>query len=145
MEISRKTKDGKKQFSQQNEIIFWISNKMSFRKTNMFLKLFVGSVELLSDWDLDSIPFRKERLESTELWCFRRTLKIRWVDRISKIEVSIRIQEQRTVCENIMERKIKLRRHIPNTHTQRDMKEYQHSCERFYKKKKRFRKTKATV
>jgi hypothetical protein len=46
----------------------------------------------------------KERLEALEMWCYRRMLKIPWIDRVSDKEVLKTAQEKRVLWNNIVQR-----------------------------------------
>ena len=46
------------------------------------------------------------------MWCYRRMLKIRWVDRITNEEVLNRIGEERTLWHNLTKRRDRLVGHI---------------------------------
>ena len=64
---------------------------LSVRKS--FLKVFVWSVALYGSetWTINSLD--KKRIEAFEMWCYRRMLKIKWVDHVTNEEVLNRIGE----------------------------------------------------
>ena len=43
---------------------------------------------------------RRERLEAFEMWCYRRMMNIKWMDRITNEEVLERIGERRTLWKS---------------------------------------------
>ena len=67
---------------------------LSARKS--FLKVFVWSVALYGSETWTITKADKKRIEAFEMCCYRRMLKIRWVDRITNEEVLNRIGEGRT-------------------------------------------------
>jgi hypothetical protein len=54
----------------------------------------------------------KKRPEALEMWCYRRMLKIPWVDRVSNKEVLKRAQEKRVLWNNIVQRRDRLIGHL---------------------------------
>jgi len=53
-----------------------------------FLKIYVWSIALYGceTWTISTIEKRK--LEAFEMWCYRKILKIKWIDRITNEAVS---------------------------------------------------------
>jgi len=58
------------------------------------------------NWTIGSTD--KKRLEALEMWCYRRMLKIPWVDRVSNKEIRKRAQEKRVLWNNIVQRSDRL-------------------------------------
>jgi len=54
----------------------------------------------------------KKRLESFEMWCWRRIEKISWTDRVRNEEVLLRVTEQRNIQHEIRKRKANWIGHI---------------------------------
>jgi len=54
----------------------------------------------------------QKRLESFEIWCWRRMEKISWTDHVRNEEVLCRVNEQRNILHEIRKRKVKLIGHI---------------------------------
>ena len=83
---------------------------LGIRKT--FLKVFVWSVALYGceTWTISSTE--KKRIEAFEMWCYRRMLKIRWVDRITNEEVLRRMDENRTLWKTLTRRRDRLVGHV---------------------------------
>lgn len=91
----------------QREDILLIWGKISFKNRKLFLNLFVWSMALYA-CEACTVSQR----EAFELWRFRRTLKIRWADRIRNEEVPVRIQRQRTPWKNAGKSRDTLTGHI---------------------------------
>ena len=53
-----------------------------------------------------------KRLESFEMWCWRRLEKISWTDHVRNVEVSLRVNEQRNTLHEIRKRKANWIGHI---------------------------------
>ena len=83
---------------------------LSVRKS--FLKVFVWSVAMYGSetWTINSLD--KKRIEAFEMWCYRRMLKIRWVDHITNEEVLNRIGEKRNLWHNLTRRRDRLVGHV---------------------------------
>ena len=47
----------------------------------------------------------KRRLEAFEMWCYRRMLKISWMDKVTNVEVLERIADGRLLWSNIVRRR----------------------------------------
>ena len=54
----------------------------------------------------------KKRLESFELWCYRRLLRISWTSRTTNVEVLQRIQPEACILDTVYRRKSSLVDHI---------------------------------
>ena len=54
----------------------------------------------------------QKRLESFEMWCWRRMEKISWTDHVRNEEVLIRVNEKRNILHEIRKRKANWIRHI---------------------------------
>jgi hypothetical protein len=68
------------------------------------VKCYIWSIALYGA-DLDASGRRSETLESFELWCWRRTKKIRWPDHVRNEVVLIRVKEQKNILHEISKRK----------------------------------------
>ena len=47
----------------------------------------------------------RRRLEAFEMWCYRKLLKISWVDKVTNEEVLILVNERRTLYASIKRRR----------------------------------------
>ena len=83
---------------------------LSVRKS--FLKVFVWSLALYGSetWTISSLD--RKRIEAFEMWCYRRILKIRWVDYVTNEEVLNRIGEKEKLWHNLTKRRDRLIGHI---------------------------------
>ena len=54
----------------------------------------------------------QKRLESSEMWCWRRMEKISWTDHVRNEEVLLRVNEQRNILHEIRKRKANWIGHI---------------------------------
>ena len=54
----------------------------------------------------------QKRLESFEMWCWRRTEKISWTDQVRNEEVLLHVNEQRNILHEIRKRKANRIGHI---------------------------------
>ena len=61
-------------------------------------------------WTLRAVDQKK--LESVELWCFRRMEKVSWTDYVRNEEVLLRVNEQRYILHEIRKRKANWIGHI---------------------------------
>ena len=78
----------------------------------MFLKTFVWSVALYGSETCMISSSERRRIEAFEMWCYRRMLKVRWVDRITNEEILNRIGERRTIWHNLTRRRDRMIGHI---------------------------------
>ena len=100
---------GRKAFLKKRNLL--TSNiDLSVRKC--FLKAFVWSMALYGSetWTISSSD--RKRIEAFEIWCYRRMLKIRWVDRVTNEEVLDRIGEKRMFWHMLTKRRDRLVGHI---------------------------------
>ena len=74
--------------------------------------MYVWSVALYGSETWTIGVSEKKRLEAFEMWCYRRMLKIRWVDKVTNEEVLRQIDEERSVWKNIVKRRGRLIGHI---------------------------------
>ena len=58
----------------------------------------------------------RKRLDVFEMWCYRRMMNIKWMDKITNEEVLERIEERRTLWKSLRKRRGQMMGH---THTQR--------------------------
>ena len=77
-----------------------------------FLKVFVRSVALYGSETWTISGAERKRIEAFEMWCYRRMLKVRWVDRITNEEVLYRVGEKRSLWRNLTKRRDRLIGHI---------------------------------
>jgi hypothetical protein len=61
---------------------------------------------------MDASAADQKYLESFEMWCWRRTEKIRWTDHVRKEEVLLRVNEQSNILHEIIKWKANWIGHI---------------------------------
>ena len=54
----------------------------------------------------------KSRVEAFEMWCYRRMMRIKWIDRVSNEEVLRRVGEKRSLMKTLTRRRNNLVGHI---------------------------------
>ena len=76
------------------------------------MKRYVWSMALYGaeTWTLRATD--QKRLESFEMWCWRRMEKISWTDHVTNEEVLLRVNEQRNILHEIRKRKTNWIGHI---------------------------------
>jgi hypothetical protein len=76
------------------------------------VKCYIWSIALygVETWMLWAVD--QKHLESFEMWCWRRTEKIRWTDRVKNEEVLLRVKEQMNILHKIHKRKANWIGHI---------------------------------
>ena len=52
-------------------------------------------------WTINSLD--RKRIEAFEMWCYRRMLKIRWVEHITNEEVLNRIGREGLTCRTVVQ------------------------------------------
>lgn len=77
-----------------------------------YLRCYIWSTLLygVEAWTLKSTSINK--LESFEMWCYRRILKIPWTDRVTNNEVLYRLGKERELLSTIKKRKVAYFGHI---------------------------------
>ena len=90
-EINSRIAQAKAAFNSKKGLLTSNAVKLSTRKH--LLRMFVWSVLLYGSesWTIGEVDRRK--LEAFEMWCYRRMLKIRWVDKVTNEEVLRRTNE----------------------------------------------------
>ena len=83
---------------------------MELRKK--LVKCYIWSIALYGaeTWTLRAVD--QKHLESFEMWCWRRTEKIRWTGHVRNEEVLLRVKEQRNILHEIRKRKANWIGHI---------------------------------
>uniref|UniRef100_A0A8D8R613 Craniofacial development protein 2 n=1 Tax=Cacopsylla melanoneura TaxID=428564 RepID=A0A8D8R613_9HEMI len=98
-EIASRIQQAKIAFNKKSKIFESTNINLEVRKN--LIKSFVWSVLLYGceTWTISEKD--KKHLEAFEMWCFRRTLRITWCDKITNEEVLRRIKEKRQVIINL--------------------------------------------
>jgi hypothetical protein len=76
------------------------------------VKCYVWSIALYGaeTWTLRAVD--QKRLESFEMWCWRRMEKISWTDHVRNEDVLLRVKEQRNILHEIRKQKANWIGHI---------------------------------
>uniref|UniRef100_A0A2S2PJ80 Endonuclease-reverse transcriptase n=1 Tax=Schizaphis graminum TaxID=13262 RepID=A0A2S2PJ80_SCHGA len=81
------------------------SRNVSLKIKKNLLKTYVWSIALYGCEIWTITTENRRRLESFEMWCYRRMLRINWMDRITNKEVLDRITEAKLIWKNIVRRR----------------------------------------
>jgi hypothetical protein len=76
------------------------------------VKCYVWSIALFGSetWTLRAVD--QKHVESFEMWCWRRMVKISWTDHVKNEDVLLRVKEQRNILHEISKRKANWIGHI---------------------------------
>jgi len=110
MEIKTRIEQAGTAFIKFNKVL--TNRDISLKLRLRFVKCYVWSILLYGAeiWTLKTKHLN--RLEAFEMWCYRRMLKISWVNHISNSEVLDRIQTNRELLATIKRRKTAYFGHI---------------------------------
>ena len=88
------------------------TSKLDLNLRKKLVKCYVWSMALYGTetWTLRATD--QKRLESLEMWCWRRMEKIIWTDHVRNEEVLLRVNEQRNILREIRKRKAEWIGHI---------------------------------
>ena len=88
------------------------SSKLDLNLRKKLVKCYVWSMALYGaeTWTLRTID--QKRLESFEMWCWRRMEKMSWTDHVRNEEVLLRVNEQKNILHEIRKRKTNWIGHI---------------------------------
>ena len=88
------------------------TSKLDLNLRKKLVKCYIWSMAL---YDAETWTFRatdQKRLESFEMWCWRKMEKISWTDHVRNEEVLLRVNEQRYILHEIRKRKANWIGHI---------------------------------
>ena len=108
-EIRRRIAKAKTSFT-ENEVLLTSNRNLQLRKRYMKTVVWSNALYAAETWTMTSADIK--RLEAFEMWCWRRMLKINWMDRITNEEVLTLAQASRTMISVIRERQKKWIGHI---------------------------------
>jgi hypothetical protein len=85
---------------------------MDLEVRKRFLKIYKWSIALYGceTWTISAIEKRK--LEAFEMWCYRKMLRIKWIDRITNEAVLNRIKEKKILWHTVKVRRTKMIGHL---------------------------------
>ena len=109
-EIERRIAISKNAFSKMKNLL--CNSRLNLATRIRTLKAYIWATLLYGSetWTLNKNLKRK--LEATEMWFYRRMLRISWVDRITNVEVLRRMNTQRLLLANIRKRQLNFLGHI---------------------------------
>ena len=87
-----------------NKKTIFTSKNISLKTRKNLLKTYVWSIALYGCETWTITMEERRRLEAFELWCYRRMLRISWMDRVTNEEVLERVSEGKLLWKNIVRR-----------------------------------------
>jgi len=81
-------------------------------KQKIIVKCTIWSVVLYGAETWTMTQADKERLETFDMWAWRRMLKVSWVDKVSNAEVLQKVQENNSILDAVQHRKFRWIGHI---------------------------------
>ena len=110
MEIRSRIAQAKAAFTKKKNLL--CSNSMSIRVRKRFIKVYVWSVALYGceTWIINKAEQRS--LESFEMWCWRRMLKVSWIEHRTNESILKEIDEGREILKSIRVRRWNMMGHI---------------------------------
>ena len=109
-EIISRIAQAKKSFQKKKTLL--TSNNISTDVKKKFIQTYIWSVALYGCETWTIATEEQRRLEAFEMWCYRRMMKIPWVDKISNEEVLKRAMARRKLWKQIQTRRDKMVGHI---------------------------------
>jgi len=108
-DVKSRIAQAKKAFAEKRQLL---TSSISLETRKNFLYTYIWSVALngCETWTLRSDD--KKRIESFEMWCYRKMMKISWVDKITNEEVLKQVNEKRTIWKAIQKRRCRMIGHI---------------------------------
>jgi hypothetical protein len=89
-----------------------MKNAVSLKTRKTLIKSFVWSIALYGAETWTTLKAERRKIEALETWCWRRTLKIHWTDRVKNEEVFQKMNERKVIWKTISERRKKWIGHI---------------------------------
>lgn len=109
-EILSRIAQAKRAFQNKKHLL--TTNSMDLEVRKRFLKIYIWSIALYGceTWTISATEKRK--LEAFEMWCYRKMLRIKWIDRITNEAVLIRIKEKEILWHTVKVRRAKMIGHL---------------------------------
>ena len=108
-EIRKRIAKAKASFT-ENEVLLTSNTNLQLRKRYIKTVVWSNALYAAETWTLTSADIK--RLEAFEMWCWRRMLKINWMDRVTNEEVLTLAQDSRKIISVIRERQKKWIGHV---------------------------------
>lgn len=109
-EIKHRIHLAKLAFSKKKTLLAAKNISIDIRK--QFLTSYVWNIALYGCETWTIATEEKRRLQAFELWCYRRMLRIRWIDRVTNEEILRRINSDRKIIYIIKQRRNSLLGHL---------------------------------
>jgi hypothetical protein len=102
-DIKQRITQAKRAFTRKRQLL--CSKMIELQPRKQYIKTFAWSKALYGSEAWTTGKIDQKRLEAFETWCWRRMLKIKWMDKIRNDEVYRRIDEEWTLWNNIGKRR----------------------------------------
>ena len=109
-DIKQRLAQGRIAFNKKRSLL--CSKNINLAARKRLLKAYVWSVALYGceTWTIGSAD--RKKIEAFEMWCYRRMLRIPWVDKVTNEEVLNRVGEERSIWRTIKMRRDRMVGHI---------------------------------
>ena len=89
-----------------------VTSTLGLKLKKKLVKYYIWSIALYGaeTWTLRAVD--RKHVESFEMWCWRRMVKISWTDHVRDEEILLRVKEQRNILHEISKRKANWIGHI---------------------------------
>ena len=104
VEINSRIAQAKMGFNSKQNLLCFSSISLENRK-DAIEDIYVWSIAMYGceTWTIGEAE--RKRLEAFEMWCYRRMMNIKWMDRITNEKVLGRIEEKRTLWKSLKKRR----------------------------------------
>ena len=109
MEIKRRIGIAKDTFVKMDKIL---KDRKLHRNQNQSPELLCALCSHVWQRMLDNFTSNGKKVRSTELWFYRRMLRIPWTDRVTNVDVLTRVARERTLLRTIQKRQLQFLGHI---------------------------------
>ena len=109
-EIVSRIAQAKRAFHMKKNLLTAENTSIEVRK--QFIRCYIWSLFLYGSETWTLTAAEKSRVEAFEMWCYRRMMKIKWIDRVSNEEVLRRVEEKRSLLKTLKRRRDILIGHI---------------------------------
>ena len=109
-EIISRIAQAKRAFHQKRDLLTAGNLNMEVRK--QFIRTYIWSMLLYGSEAWTMTAAEKARIEAFEMWCYRRMMRIKWIDRVSNEGVLRRVGEKRSLMKTLRRRRKYLIGHI---------------------------------
>lgn len=109
-DIKQRIAQGRVAFNKKKPLLCSGTINLAVRKR--LLKTYIWSTTLYGceTWTVGEAD--RKKLEAFEMWCYRRMMKIPWIDRVSNREVLERVGEERNIWKTVKKRRNRMVGHL---------------------------------